>query len=274
MRIVFLTFVAITCMLFSCSDDNNLDVKLKTYDVVIGGLHTCIENDDADNLLFDNNTGNVPDDVWGIKIKVTNLSHSYIEPIEEEFKFIEGEFDSDDVLVNSVYADTNMFTAEAYENEPLKGWVDVEMMNSEGFDLYNDKDIDLFAEKYAQRLNEMYPVYNIFRDTVEQYIGSDIEKNEVDFHMKAVNGRLAIVIENRKDNEDGGVDYIDVKIDGGDLKRIEKGKAICYLVNDDESEGEVKVEVYPHRVKFPDFVNRRVFFIKKGTNTTRLLTVV
>lgn len=271
MRLTSLILPFLMCLMLSCSDNND---GLERYDVVIGGLQVAFDHTATDNPTFVQDIPVIPQGVSSLNVRVENKTHSYVKPIEKEFNLTSDEQENTHDLIRSVASGDNIFTAEAFANNPIRDWVDIEIQRTPEENLYDKKELELVSQRYSGYLKELYPEYTIYRDTVETYIGSKNDINEVDFHMKSVNARLSIVIENIMSEASATYDYIDIRIDGGEKKRVKKGTAVCYLINDDEAEETINLEVFTYRTSYPDWVDKRKYSLERGKNNTRLITVI
>lgn len=271
MKLVSLVFPFLIFIMLSCSDS---DEGLDRYDVVIAGFNTSFDNNNLENIDFVASKPTIFKGVVGLNVTVQNKTHSYVDPIEIDFNLTPSEGEYNNLLIKSVTEGNNLFIAEASENSPIRGWVDIDIQRPAEMNLFTKEEVEILSQKYGEYLKTEYPEYKIYKDTIETYIGSKNDVNEVDFHMKLVNARLAVVIENLIDEATSTYSYIEVKIDGGNKIRVDKGTAVCYIVNDEEFEETIKLEIYTYRKKYPDFVDRREYSLERGKNKTRLITII
>jgi hypothetical protein len=262
-NIKILVFAVLVYSFFSCSNDN-IESHQQSCEVTIEGFQYNSENPEIGLKSTYVDRGDAPSSVGWYIIRVENLDYPGIKPKREDFIINDSWWSNNErPIVKNVTEGLNRFTAESIGGDPQKGWVDVQR-KSRG-------SLQSRVDYYSQKLKSSYPVYAIYKDTVERVITPN-DENNINFNMRPANGRLAIVVDNKKwmyafrvtINEESEV--------------LNNGECICYLLNDDTPVGsviDVKIDFYRYNVWHREWEHKktenRSFDIEAGKNKTRLI---
>lgn len=235
--------------LSSCSSEDGLAVESQTTKVVINGLQSEAESLGAGlktvfvNRIKDesNESLNTPDNIAGYTINVYRSSDLDIPYLSETFEFVDKNGDENGV-VSDVIIGKNTFVAESIGRrkdgrkwvEFTDGWTGItgEMKKEKG-------DIEKRMQKYNDKMLKDYPLFTLYRDTVENvYVNATPAENNISFDMMPVNGRLAVIIENERKDTKLDIYIHDMMIKSG----LGKDRVFYYLLND-RTEGKVELNI-------------------------------
>jgi hypothetical protein len=262
-NIKILVFAVLVCSFFSCTNDN-IESHQQSCEVIIESFQYNSENPEIGLKSTYVDRGDAPSSVGWYIIRVENLDYPGIKPKREDFIIDDSWWSNNEKpIVKDVTEGLNRFTAESIGGDPQKGWKDV-WRKSWGSVQYR-------VDSYSRTLKSSYPVYTIYKDTVESVITPNV-KNNINFNMKPANGRLAIIVDSKKKNYAFGVTI------NGEWKDLYNNKCICYLLNDDTPAGtviDVKIDFFKwnkrQRKWEHEKTENRSFDIEAGKNKTRLI---
>lgn len=278
--VIFLIFIGLS----GCEGDK-IKVEEPVCSVFFDGLNVDQEKNGAGLKSINIDRDDAPYDVDGYTLTVENLEYD-VEDITEKFVFNRWWWNNEKPHINNVTRGKNRFIVESfsYSRDEWRGWGDTHEIRDIVEHWTNN--VDSRAYTYEGYLDNNFPVYTRYMDTVIVDINSNME-NTVHFDMKPVNGRLAIVVENRKsdwDDDDDDDDYY--YGDGYKLKvRINKenqilyyGEVAWYIINDGTPSGtDVKVDIIFYRRKnkrWKKVKKKSVHYsIESGKNITRLIEI-
>lgn len=241
--------------LSSCTKNESIEIDLPVCSVKVGGVGSYVNSNISglkSNLnglkaISVNKDTDVPDNIKGYSIKVTNQDYSSVPEINNEYEFV---VNGGSCVVEGVTIGRNRFIAESIPDDGVfgnnfTGW------NEWGpiVNIESGSDWESRLPQYAENAANDYPVYTKCADTTNLLVKQSPANNSIVFDMKPVNGRLLIVIENRYSHPNKK-HRLDVTINGV-KKSIDMGKAIWYVFNDDtDSGGSIPVRVeYWHKNK-------------------------
>lgn len=267
---VFAFFIIVLSFL-SCSDEDyeeiseygkvTIDGLQKEFVIETTELKASVNNGNtASKLKASVNRGNAPYTVQGYDMRVENLDNSKAKIIQERF-ILNNNNNQGNGIVRDVVVGLNRFTATSFGGSHQTGWKNLGKLNG--------GDAQFRAIFYSSTLENSYPIYYKYKGEVVANISKNGD-NRISFQMKPINGRIAIVVENNKNNYAFGVRI------NGNWKALYSNQCLCYLLNDDSPHGrkiDVQIDFYRRKgwgYQYKKRVNRS-FNIEKGKNITRVI---
>lgn len=294
LRCIFnISIIAVlSCGLFSCSESDDFNLEREDCSVTINGFSFSSEAMGGAAIDINKQTGNVdeslntPESVSGYKVSVQH-SDPAVPVIEQEFRFVDGG-GLDYGIIEKVKQGSNTFTAESIRNSALfEDKPEVGGFFKDGWYLVGRREnltvpasgwswnIYTRTAQYQEAIEDRYPCYSIYRETTDMNIIAGVVNEVAPFDMEVVNGRLVLVIENKKSDE------IRVYMDGEEVTIINSGE-VKYILKNDTTEDKLtlNLEIKKWKKQGRNWVLRKInidrSFLKfePGKNKTRLIEVV